>query len=62
VAYFGTFEIDEAKHVVTHHITGQLDPTRIGKDNLRQYELTGDKLMLIELDRPVRHVTWQRVR
>jgi hypothetical protein len=62
VAYFGTFEIDETKHIVTHHITGQLDPARIGKDNLRQYELTGDKLMLIELDRPVRHVTWERVR
>ena len=62
VAYFGTFEVDETKHIVTHHIKGHLDPSRIGTDNLRQYELTGDKLMLIELDRPARHVTWERVR
>jgi len=78
VAYFGTLEVDATKHIVTHHIRGHLDPTRIGTDILRQYgvrrlareepaarrlyELTGDKLMLIELDRPVRHATWERVR
>jgi hypothetical protein len=62
VAYWGTFDVDETKHIVTHHIKGDLDPARIDTDNLRQYELAGDKLMLIELDRPVRHVTWERVR
>lgn len=62
VAYFGTFEVNESTHTITHHIRGHLDPARIGKDNLRRYELAGDRLTLIELERPVRHVTWERTR
>jgi hypothetical protein len=62
VAYFGTFEVNERTHTITHHIRGHLDPARIGKDNVRRYELGGDKLTLIELERPVRHVTWERTR
>jgi Lipocalin-like domain len=62
VAYFGTYDVDEATHRVVHHIQGHLDPKRLGVDNVRTYELVGDRLTLIEAERPERHVTWERVR
>ena len=62
VAYFGTYVVDERSRKVTHHIQGHLDPKRLGVDNVRTYELVGDRLMLIEAERPVRHVTWERIR
>jgi hypothetical protein len=62
IAYFGTYDVDEKTHRVTHHIEGHLDPKRIGVDNVRTYELVGERLTLIEAERPERYVMWERVR
>ena len=62
VAYFGTYDVDSKTHRVTHHIQGHLDPKRIGTDNVRTFEIVGDRLVLIELEHPERHVMWQRIR
>lgn len=46
IAYFGTFRVDEAEGVVIHHIEGSLFPNEIGKESVRFYELTGNRLVL----------------
>ena len=46
-ASFGSFDVDEAKHTVTHHVQGSV--TRellIGKDLPRVYQLTGRRLTI----------------
>jgi hypothetical protein len=45
-AYFGTYDIDENKRVVTHHVASSLRPQEIGLNYERPYELTGDRLVL----------------
>jgi hypothetical protein len=45
-AYFGTYDIDERKRVVTHHVASSLRPHEIGVNYVRPYELTGDRLVL----------------
>jgi hypothetical protein len=45
-AYFGTYDIDESKRVVTHHVASSLRPQEIGLNYKRPYELTGDRLVL----------------
>ena len=65
-AYFGTYEIDEAKRVVTHHVASSLRPQEIGLDYVRPYELTADRLVLrypVSDDRggsDTRVITWRR--
>jgi hypothetical protein len=46
IAYFGTYSVDEANHVVTHHVEGSLGPSYIGTDQKRPFQLTGDRLIL----------------
>ena len=45
-AYFGTYELDEEKGTVTHHVEGALLPNLVGRRQVRFYEFTGDQLML----------------
>jgi len=45
-AYFGTFEVDEEAHTVTHHVLGALVPTLIGKDLTRIYRFDGKQLVM----------------
>ena len=45
-AYFGTYDLDENKRVVTHHVASSLRPQEIGLNLERPYELTGDRLVL----------------
>jgi len=45
-AYFGSFEIDEAAHVVIHRVRQSLRPTETGESYRRQYVLDGDRLTL----------------
>lgn len=49
VAYFGTYSVDEAAGVVTHYVEASLDPTYIGVDQPRLFELAGDQLLLREV-------------
>lgn len=54
-AYFGTYTVDEAKHVVIHHVEGSLRPSYIGTDQERPFELSGDRLIIGD------QKTWRRV-
>jgi Lipocalin-like domain len=45
-AYFGTYEIDESKRVVTHHVTSSLRPHEIGLTYERPFELMEERLVL----------------
>jgi hypothetical protein len=61
-ASFGSYDIDEAAHTVTHRVQGSV--TRellVGKDLPRVYEFTGDGHLIIKSARPDEHwsVTWE---
>ena len=45
-AYFGTYEIDGSRRVVTHHVTSSLRPHEIGLSYERPYEVTEERLVL----------------
>ncbi len=45
-AYWGTYTVDPKAGTITHHIEAALNPSNIGKDNLRYYELKGNRLTL----------------
>ena len=59
---FGSYDLDEAKHIVTHHVQGSV--TRdllVGKDLPRVYQLTADRHLIIRSADPREHwsVTWE---
>jgi hypothetical protein len=61
-ASFGSFEVDEASHTVTHHVQGSI--TRdllVGKDLPRVFQFTADGRLVIRPARPDEHwsVTWK---
>lgn len=66
-AYFGTYTIDEAKHTVTHHLEGALAAADVGKNLVREFQVSGDKLtIIVRTNSPngkqIRTLTWGRVR
>ena len=61
-ASFGSYSVNEAKHLVTHHVQGSV--TRdllVGKELPRVYQLTGDGHLIILSADPREHwsVTWE---
>ena len=61
-ASFGSYEMDEVKHMLTHHVQGSI--TRdllVGKDLPRVYQFTADRKLIIRSARPDEHwsVTWE---
>ena len=46
-AYFGPYEVNEAEGVVIHHLKASIFPNEVGRDNIRYYEFSGDRLTLI---------------
>ncbi len=72
VAYFGTYRINEAEGVVIHRIEGSLFPNEIGKESVRFYELSGDRLILrvtslvdgkiLPKSASTAYVVWERVK
>jgi hypothetical protein len=61
-ASFGTYDVDEATHMLTHHVQGSV--TRdllVGKDLPRVYKFTGDGRLVIKSARSDEHwsVTWE---
>lgn len=46
IAYFGTYDVDEAARTVTHHVQGSLIPNWVGTDLVRGYEFSGTRLTL----------------
>jgi hypothetical protein len=61
-ASFGSYDVDEATHTVTHYVQGS--NTRdllVGKDLPRVYRFTGDGHLIIKSTRPDEYwsVTWE---
>jgi len=61
-ASFGSYDVGEPKHMLTHHVQGS--NTRdllVGKDLPRVYELTADGKLVIRSAQPNEHwsVTWE---
>jgi hypothetical protein len=61
-ASFGSYDMDEVTHMLTHHVQGS--NTRdllVGKDLPRVYQLTGDGKLIIRSARSEEHwsVTWE---
>ncbi len=49
MAYYGTFEIDEPKSMIIHHVLGSTFPNWVGVDREQFYEFSHDRLMLTTL-------------
>ena len=66
-AYFGTYTVDRTNHTVTHHLDGAIATADLGKNLVRQFELSGDRLNIVVRTgsgdgTQVRTLTWERVR
>jgi Lipocalin-like domain len=66
-AYFGTYTIDETSHTVTHHLEGALAAADVGKNLVREFQISGDKLTITvrtnsRKEKQIRMLTWERVR
>ena len=59
-ASFGSYDVDEAKHTVTHHVQGSITPGLVGKDLTRVYRFS-DGQLIIQSARPDEHwsVAWE---
>jgi hypothetical protein len=65
-AYFGTYTIDDTSHTVTHHLEGALAAADLGKNLVREFQISGDKLTIIVRtnspnEKQIRTLTWGRV-
>ena len=61
-ASFGSYEVDEARHTVTHHVLGSnTGDALVGKDLSRMYELTAEGRLVIRPVSAEEHwaVTWE---
>lgn len=56
-AYCGTYEVDEEKRKVTHHIEGSKFPNWVGTHQERSVEFTGDRLIITAI-LPIRGEQW----
>jgi Lipocalin-like domain len=45
-AYFGTYEVNAEKRLITHHLRGSLRPEEVGIDYDRYFQIEGDCLIL----------------
>ena len=59
-ASFGSYDVNEEAHTVTHHVEGSLTRGLVGKDLPRVYQFS-DGHLIIKSSRPDEHwsVTWQ---
>jgi hypothetical protein len=70
-AYYGTYTFEPENHIVIHHLEGSLRPGQIGQDNIRYFELKGNRLTLsvandgkggrIPFTDTTRHLTWEKI-
>ncbi|HEY0875228.1 MAG TPA: lipocalin-like domain-containing protein [Vicinamibacterales bacterium] len=66
IAYFGTYEVNEAGDTVVHHVEGALNPGWVGGRQVRRLRFEGD-LLVLSTDVPkagamVRHtLTWKKL-
>ncbi len=63
IAYFGTYQTNDAAGTMIFHVTGASQPTAVGHDQTRLVKLNGDELVQQSLPapgRPILKVTWKR--
>jgi hypothetical protein len=61
-ASFGSYDVDEGKHMLTHHVQGSnTGELLVGKDLPRIYQFSVDGKLIIRSARPDEHwsVTWE---
>lgn len=64
-ASFGSYEVDEKKQTVTHHVEGSITRGLVGKDLPRVYQFSGGELsaghLILKSAQPDEHwsVTWE---
>jgi hypothetical protein len=64
-AYYGTWEVDEQRGIIKHHLEGSLRPGDVGKDFIRAYKFTGNQLALTpveDLGAGDSCLTWERAK
>lgn len=61
IAYMGTFEVQEERSIVIHHIQGGSSPTFAGSDFERRFELTSKGLTLSVPPNFNSKLEWERV-
>jgi hypothetical protein len=62
-ASFGSYDLDESRHLVTHHVQGSVTRNRlVGRDLPRRYQFTPDGHLLIRSAQPEEHwsATWEK--
>ena len=59
-AYYGTYDVDEQAHAVTHHVEGALVRVLVGKNLTRVYRFADGQLIL-KSSRPDEHwaIAWE---
>ncbi|MGH9501784.1 MAG: lipocalin-like domain-containing protein [Terriglobales bacterium] len=59
-ASFGSYDVDEAEHTVTHHVQGSVTRGLVGKDLPRAFQFSDGRL-IIKSTRPDEHwsVVWE---
>jgi hypothetical protein len=59
-ASFGSYDVNEEAHTVTHHVEGSITPALVGKDLTRVYRFS-DGHLIIQSSRPDEHwsVNWE---
>ena len=70
-AYYGTYTFEPENHIVIHHLEGSIVPGQIGQDNIRYFELKGNRLTLsvandgkggrLAFKNTTRHLTWEKL-
>jgi hypothetical protein len=60
-SYFGTWDVDERAHTVTHHVRASLRSGEVGAHYVRPYELAGEQLVLRYPVKRVGSEGWTRV-
>jgi hypothetical protein len=60
-AYYGSYEVNEQAHTVTHHVQGALVRALVGKDLTRVYAFS-DRHLILKSSRPDEHwtIAWER--
>jgi hypothetical protein len=59
-ASFGSYDLDEARHTITHHVQGSVTHQLVGKDLTRRYRFSNGRLIIRSV-RADEHwsATWQ---
>ena len=64
-AYYGTWEVNEQRGIIIHHLEGSLRPGDVGKDFIRAYKFTGNQLALTPVEDLAASnscLTWERAK